>query len=96
MAIDFARSGRLLSASKSQYRMRFPEHAVYFNANLFAADKRKIWWGDIDLTLDRPELQRYARELNEEIFLLAERDGRFLNEDNPDLELAVARFPPSY
>lgn len=92
--IDFTRTGRMLCPSKTRYHERFPDHVIYFNANICTKLQGKIWWGDIDLTLDRAELQRYANELDEEIYLLQERDGRFANEVTIPFERAVETFQP--
>ena len=49
--------GRMISSSKSGYRNRFPENEVYFNANIFVLGEGKIWYGDIDVTKDRENLE---------------------------------------
>jgi hypothetical protein len=73
--------GRLISYSKSSYRKRFPENEVYFNGNIFTKELGKVWWGDIDLTVSSDILQEIANEIQMDLFVLSEMDGRFENED---------------
>ena len=72
---------RLVSGSKSLYRSNHPDHVVIFNANVFTKEDGKIWYGDIDLTLDEQRLKRLGYELEKEVFLLQEMEGRFENEE---------------
>lgn len=72
---------RLVGMSKTDYRNRHPDHKVYYNANIFTQEDGKIWFGDIDLTLDEKNLKQLSVELDKEIFLMREMDGRFENED---------------
>lgn len=76
-------TGRLLSFSKSAYREAYPDSYVYFNANIFAKDLGKVWWGDLDLTLDSEALQAIADASGHDLFVLSEMDGRFENEEIP-------------
>ena len=76
------RIGRLLSWSKSEYRNRFPDHEVYFNANIFS-NNGKEWYGDLDLTIDGPILQKVATEAECSLYVLRELDGRFEAEHAP-------------
>ena len=75
--------GRLLSQSKSSYRERYPDHEVYFNANIITEKDFKVWYGDIDLTLDRDILVSIANESNTTLYILREMDARFDNEHSP-------------
>lgn len=70
--------GRCLG-SKSGYRWAHPDNECVFNANVFCEDAGKIWWGDLDLTLDKPKLEAVARKLRVRLYVLAELDGRFEN-----------------
>jgi hypothetical protein len=82
---------RLISGSKSGYRERFPDHEVYFNANIFT-ENGKIWHGDLDLNLDSEKLQNLANELKTDLYILSEMDGRFENEQRKFSEVkSVAR-----
>lgn len=73
--------GRMITTSKSFYLEKFPNHQVCFNANIISAKSGKIWWGDLDLTLDGQKLEQVARELNEDLYVLRELDARFENEN---------------
>ncbi len=53
--------GRLISASKTRYHEKHPDHhEVYFNGCLFDEAGVERWFGDIDLTLEREKLERLA------------------------------------
>lgn len=80
--------GRIISASKGQYKYDNPDNFVVFNSNL-CTKKGKIWHGDLDLTVDEDLLKKVARALNETVYVLYESDARFENEKNPKLENAV-------
>ena len=75
---------RLISGSKSLYRREYPNHIVFFNANVFTKEDGKIWYGDIDLTEDEDKLKLLAKKLGKEVFLLQEMEGRFENENKKD------------
>lgn len=79
--------GRMISASKSSYREKYPDNEVYFNANIFVLGEGKVWWGDLDVTLDRESLESIARDLGKDLFILREMDGRFENENLKDSEI---------
>ena len=74
-------SGRMISHSKSGYMKRNPGNEVYFNANIFVLDEGKIWWGDLDLTNDKPLLEKISNECGKKLYILRELDGRFENDD---------------
>ena len=71
--------GRMISPSKSLYRITHPTHDTLFNANIFTEKNGKIWWGDLDLTLDDVKLKQIAQEIGEDLYILREMDGRFEN-----------------
>jgi len=79
--------GRLISGSKSFYRSQFPDNEVYFNANIFVLGEGKIWYGDIDVTMDIQILKEIASSIGKDLFILSEMDGRFENEDIPDSKI---------
>jgi len=85
--------GRLISSSKSVYVNKFPDHTVVFNANICTANN-KIWFGDLNITIDSNKLQNLAEEVGETIYILREHDARFYSENNPRLAKAVAIFSP--
>lgn len=78
--------GRMLSGSKSRYREENPENEVYFNANVFTRNK-KVWFGDIDITIDSEKLENVAEAVGERLYVLREMDGRFGNEDISEIEI---------
>ena len=80
-------SGRMLSYSKSVYRNKFPDNEVYFNANIFVLGEGKIWYGDIDVTKEKEQLENVAREIGKDLYILREMDGRFGNEELKDSEI---------
>lgn len=86
--------GRMISGSKSGYRMRFPDNRPVFNANV-CVESGKIWYGDLDLTLDGDKLQGLANELGERVYVLYEMDARFENEERPLLGQAVETYEPT-
>lgn len=80
-------TGRLLAGSKSAYREKYPENEVYFNANVFNSRGEKIWYGDLDITLESESLDRIAEALGEKLFVLREMDGRFENESLSEIKV---------
>ncbi|MEM4379357.1 MAG: hypothetical protein QXL01_01540 [Thermoplasmatales archaeon] len=63
-----------------------PRNVVVFNANIVTSRGQKIWYGDVDLTLDEEKVKTLARILNDGIYVLRERHARFENESDPKLE----------
>lgn len=89
------RLSKLLSGSKSFYRSKFPENKVYFNANIFIEGIGKVWYGDLDITLDSGKLQEIANQIKKPFFVLSEMDGRFEFQDRKDYKTAAkASFYP--
>lgn len=89
------RIARMISGSKSGYRNAHPDNLVCFNANIFVLGEGKVWFGDLDLTLDDEKLKEVAEESGNDLYVLREMDGRFGNENLPDdkiIELAVAKI----
>ena len=80
-------SGRMIWGSKSSYCNQYPNHEVYFNANIIIIPDGKIWYGDIDVTIDEKELQKIANEIEKDLYILREMDGRFENQDKDFTEL---------
>lgn len=70
---------RMVGGSKTLYMREHPTHEVVFNSNIFSTSG-KIWWGDLDLTIDSEKLQAVCDELKVSLFVLYEMDGRFENE----------------
>jgi len=86
--------GKLISGSKSGYRSMYPTHFVIFNANVCTASQGKIWYGDLDLHLDKGTLMEIAHEMGTDLYILYEMDGRFENEENPLIEKTPVIFHP--
>jgi hypothetical protein len=80
--------GRMFG-SKGQYRHDHEDHLIVFNSNICTEDGQKIWYGDLDLTLDEPALLKIAKSLKQKIYVLYEQDARFENENAPKLEKAT-------
>jgi hypothetical protein len=89
--------GRMLCYSKSAYYHRHPDHVVLFNANIYTEDEGKVWYGDLDLTIDGDRLAMVATEAQQTLYVLREMDGRFGKEIRSIAELkdvAVATYAP--
>lgn len=87
-------AGRMIAASKTRYWERHRTNLPVFNANVCTRERGKIWFGDLDLTLEEPQLRALARAINERIFVLHERAARFGNEGSPAFDEAVAVIAP--
>jgi hypothetical protein len=80
--------GKIISSSKSEYRQQNPDNLVIFNANIIAKTEKgyeKIWYGDVDITLDYESLVQISENLDTEIFVLYEMDCRFDRESDPNV-----------
>jgi hypothetical protein len=88
--------GRMISGSKSGYCRNNPDNLAVFNANLVVDmdPPTKIWYGDLDLTLDLPKLLELSREIGLDVLVLWEWDGRFENEEKPRVDSSVLRVRP--
>lgn len=84
--------GRMISGSKSGYVERNRANLAIFNANVCTKNHGKIWFGDLDVTLDKDKLAVLAVEMNEDLYILRETDARFENEEKPLFEYAVVIF----
>ena len=65
--------GAMISASKSGYRKKHPKNLVVFNSNVCIGLK-KVWWGDLDITLSKNKLISLSKELNDVISKYPEYD----------------------
>jgi len=70
----------MISFSKSTYRSEHPYNDIYFNANVITINYGKVWYGDLDIDVDRDKLICVAKEIGEPLFVLYEMDARFENE----------------
>lgn len=75
--------GRMIAESKRTYRDQHPKNLVVFNANICTREDGKIWFGDVDITLDEPALKKIAKKLGKRIYVLWEMDARFDTESSP-------------
>jgi hypothetical protein len=84
----FGPVGRMISMSKTAPK----GHLCGWNANIIV-DGKKVWFGDIDITKDQKKLDKLAKEIGKDIYVVREHDARFRNEENPILTdpLYVAR-----
>lgn len=91
-------TNRMITGSKSGYRKAYPKHAAIFNANLVILkdDKPvKVWWGDLDLTLEHPKLLKASEKIGTPLYVLYEMDGRFDNDKIPLIERYIAKYDAS-
>jgi hypothetical protein len=87
--------GKLLSYSKSRYRKDNPKDIILFNSNIFIeidSIPRKVWFGDLNVTKQKEQLQELSKKLNTKLYCLYEYDGRWLSEEKTDLARAVVVF----
>lgn len=73
--------------SKSAYSQFNPGCIFIANANVFGLRRGKLWWGDLDLALDKPRLQAVAKRMGTTLYVLGETDGRFENAALPPREV---------
>ena len=84
-------AGSMISASKSEYRENNPKNLSIFNANV-CTKEGKIWWGDLDVTKSQHVLSDLAYLLGEDLYVLYEMDGRFENEESPNIGKYAVKF----
>ena len=77
--------GAMVSGTK----ISLPGHKVVWNANVCTKEHGKIWFGDIDLTVDEDKIKLLAQQLNTRVYILYEMDARFDNESNPLFKEAI-------
>tara|TARA_R110002167_G_scaffold284107_2_gene489302 strand:+ start:90 stop:518 length:429 start_codon:yes stop_codon:yes gene_type:complete len=80
-------NGRMIGGSKSVYRNMHPDDLIIFNANILMPGHGKVWYGDLNLTEDYLVLREIAQNLNTDLYVLWESDGRFGLEMKPLNEL---------
>ena len=80
-------NGRMIGSSKTGYKNEHPDDLIIFNANVLMPGHGKVWYGDLNLTEDYLVLREIAQNLNTELYVLRESDGRFGEEDKPIDEL---------
>jgi hypothetical protein len=67
---------RLIGLSKTGFIRRHPQHAAIFNATIADAEGRRLWWGDLDLTVDEEALHRLAERAGLDLYIYYEGDSR--------------------
>jgi hypothetical protein len=77
----------MIGGSKSYYRKEHEGELIVFNANVLMPGYGKVWYGDLNLTKDYLTLREIAQNLNTELYILWETDGRFGEEMKPLNEL---------
>jgi hypothetical protein len=68
--------GRLIAESKTGYMRRHPQHAVIFNATIADSTGRRLWWGDVDLTIEEDILVQLAERVGLHLNVYYEGDSR--------------------
>ena len=81
------RLGRMISGSKSGYTDKYPKNVAIFNANIVTKEHGKVWYGDLDLTVDAMKLKDVSGEVDEVLYILRESDARFGAENKKPKEL---------
>jgi hypothetical protein len=84
----------MVGGSKSIYRYDNPKNLVVFNSNVCTREDGKIWYGDIDVTLDIDKLKQLAQDLKKSVYVLYEMAGRFENSEKPDFNDFAAIVQP--
>jgi len=82
--------GRMIAPSKSTYCQEHQGELVIFNANVVTTNHGKIWYGDLNVTLDFDNLKNIADQIGEDLYILMEGDARFGYENDP-IEQLIAR-----
>jgi hypothetical protein len=82
--------GRMVSASKSYYCSKHPDNMTVFNGNIISEKFGKVWYGDLDVTLDADILRKISEEIGEDLYVLREFDARFGNESD-DLKKLIKK-----
>jgi hypothetical protein len=75
--------GRMIGASKSKYCQEHQGDLIIFNANVITKSHGKIWYGELNKTLDFDKLKNIADHITEDLYILMEGDARFGYENEP-------------
>lgn len=79
--------GRMVSWSKTEYRIAYPDNLVIFNCNVITESNGKVWYGDLDLNVSGDKLKEIAKEIGEPLYVLSEHDARFGKEKQSNKDL---------
>lgn len=82
--------GRMIGASKSTYCQEHQGDLIIFNANVITPEHGKVWFGDLNVTLDFDSLKNVADQLGEDLYILMEGDARFGYENEP-IEVLISK-----
>jgi hypothetical protein len=82
--------GRHLSTDKKVYQLTHPNSSFSFNANIIIKSLGKVWYGDINFTEDYELLYNVCKALGEDIYILTEKDGRYVKTGD-DIGLLMAK-----
>jgi len=82
--------GRMIGSSKSTYCQEHQGELVIFNANVITRAHGKVWFGDLNVTLDFDSLKNVADQLGEDLYILMEGDARFGYENQP-IEVLISK-----
>ena len=85
---------RQIALSRKGYRKRHPQHAVMYLATIANAAGTRLWWGDINLTVDEEMLVHLAELVGFDLLVYDERasSGRLV--DRLESSSASAVFHP--
>ena len=75
--------GRIISGSPGAYCKEHQGELVIFNANVITKKHGKIWYGDLNITLEFDNLKNIADQIGEDLYILMEGDARFGYEKQP-------------
>ena len=75
--------GRMIAEIKSVYCKNHEGDLIIFNANVITEEHGKIWYGDLNISLDFDNLKNVADELHQNLYILMEGDARFGYENRP-------------
>ena len=92
--IDFSKPGRKMAPSYPHYFAAHPDNIIIRRANILTKEQGRIWWGDLDLTLEMDDLKQLAKDINQEIWILREMDVSLRGRE-PDWDSFVFRIQPN-
>jgi hypothetical protein len=61
---------------------------------MYSCALEKVWYGDLDLTLEEDKLVILSRLLEASVFIVREMDGRFDNEKKPNIKESIYQINP--
>ena len=79
--------GRTLTRSISRYKTQHPDNLIVFNANVILENGDKVWYGDLDVSLDKHILKEVSRRCGKTLYVLEELDARYGRENRKSTKL---------